>query len=137
MPNTIYETIYDRLVQLGLDFDNLPESAKSSSGGFMDLHFDFLRREGGTLHISLAHYYEQNGDLVPDPDMEIRVFPLTKIAGARTFQDTYGYRAAYPEKGKVDVKAEKELNQFLAQWLKNCLDQGHSFKKTEGEAAHG
>ena len=41
------------------------------SGGFMDLHFEKI----GKNVFSLAHYYKQNGDLVPDPDMVIRVNP--------------------------------------------------------------
>jgi hypothetical protein len=30
---------------------------------------------------------------------------------------------------KVDIRAQKELNSFLAQWLKNCIDQGHSLRQ--------
>jgi uncharacterized protein YqiB (DUF1249 family) len=48
---------------------------------------------------------------------------------ALTFQDTYSYREVYPEPGKIDVHAKHELNSFLARWLKNCLDQDHSFSR--------
>jgi hypothetical protein len=31
----------------------------------------------------------------------------------------------YQEGNGVDVKAKKELNEFLLQWLTNLIDQGH------------
>jgi uncharacterized protein YqiB (DUF1249 family) len=42
---------------------------------------------------------------------------------ALTFQDTYRYREVYL--AGLDVKAKKELNEFLLQWLTNLIDQGH------------
>ena len=114
----------------------------SKSNGFMALHLDVLSRVdklvqpnqsriAGELRIALHHSYEQNGDLVPDPDMEIRVFLLQdwNKAEALTYQDAFTYREVYPEPGKVDIRAKKEMNSFLAQWLKNCIDQGHSLRK--------
>jgi hypothetical protein len=44
---------------------------------------------------------------------------------ALTYQDQFGFRVVYPEPGKVDLRAKKELNQFLGQWLKNLIEQGH------------
>ena len=44
---------------------------------------------------------------------------------ALSFQDTYGYREVYSGEGAVDVKARKELNDFLVQWLQNLKEQGH------------
>jgi Uncharacterized protein conserved in bacteria len=72
--------------------------------------------------LALAHYFELAGDLVPDPDMQIWVYPSTKMAEALTYQDQFGYREVYPEPGKVNVAAKRDLNNFLAQWLKNCLE---------------
>jgi uncharacterized protein len=138
MHKSIYERIFDRLVQLGIDPHNPPEYAKSRSEGFMDLNLDFLHKATDCVEIALAHYFEMNSDPVPDPDMQIRTYPATKMAEALTYQDQFGYREVYPEPGKVNVAAKKDLNTFLAQWLKNCLDQGHSFRQagegtTDGE----
>jgi uncharacterized protein YqiB (DUF1249 family) len=136
--------IYERLVRLIPDLRELqPGDARmSKSNGFMALHLDVLSRVdklvqpnqsriAGELRIALHHSYEQNGDLVPDPDMEIRVFLLQdwNKAEALTYQDAFTYREVYPEPGKVDIRAKKEMNSFLAQWLKNCIDQGHSLRK--------
>jgi hypothetical protein len=44
---------------------------------------------------------------------------------ALTFQDTYTYREVHLDGDRVDLKAKKELNEFLLLWLTNLIDQGH------------
>jgi len=128
---TVYETIYTRLEALGilsLITEN-KDSAKSKGGGYIDLCFDFLYVEDeGTTRISLAHYFKQNGDLCADPDMEIRIH-TNGTAEALTFQQAIPpiYQEVYPGPGKYYPKLKKDLNNFLAMWLKNCLSQGHKF----------
>lgn len=121
----IYSRIYKKLEALGVM--DVTESVHLKSSGFMDLVIEKL----GDNHYSLTHYYEQNGDLCPDPDMEIRVFPKERckapMAEALSYQDSFGYRKVYPDLDHVNIKAKKELNQFLDTWLKNLHEQG--FKK--------
>jgi hypothetical protein len=119
-------TIFDKLTQLGLfrleeqGSFNSNESVHLKSGGFMDLVIEKLGKD----HYSFTHYFEQNGDLCPDPDMEIHVFPEMKMAEALTIQDQFGYRCVYPEPNKVNLMAKKHLNDFLNTWLRNLLQQG-------------
>lgn len=122
------------------------EAGKSKSGGFMDLNYDHLGTVKGFTpdgskidpspmyearewnRIALSHYYRHpSGDMIADPDMEIAVYQ--DMIEALTYQDTYGYRRVYPEKGKVDLRAKKELNSFLGQWLSNLINQGHKIKE--------
>lgn len=130
---TIYEGIYKKLDKLGV-LEVLvggKGAAKSKSDGFMDLSLDVLyEEEPGVVRIALAHYFEQNGDLCADPDMEIRFYKDRGIAEALTFQMAMPpvYQEVYPEPGKVAPRLKKELNSFLNIWLKNCLNQGHSFR---------
>jgi uncharacterized protein YqiB (DUF1249 family) len=64
--------------------------------------------------------------MISDPDMEIAVYPSKRMAEALTYQDSYGYRVVYSEGGtKVDVRARRDLNEFLKQWLDNLIEQGH------------
>jgi hypothetical protein len=125
----INENIYARLEELGTIelICNRTESATSKSSGFMDLHFDRLREENGSVVISLAHYFEQNGDLCCDPDMEIRVYPKLRSAEALTFQQAIPpvYQVVYPAPGKVNLGLKSVLNDFLLTWLGNCIQQGH------------
>lgn len=127
----VFETIYTRLLKLGIDPNrSIPDYAKSESGGYMDLHLNRLvaQRERA-IRISLAHYFTQNGDSIPDPDMEIDIFPDTKMAEALSYQDSTGYQVVYPATGSCYSRRKKELNAFLVNWLKNCIDQGHSFEQ--------
>jgi len=131
-----YELIYSRLEKLIPDLTKLRpgDARKSESPGFMDLNLDVLSKDAEQMRIALAHNYIQEGDVIADPDMEIRVYllPDWKKAEALTYQDTYGYREVYREEGGqilVNVKAKAELNSFLKQWLKNALDQGHRLAK--------
>jgi len=123
----IYSTIYLKLYQLIPNLDTINEYAKFKASGMMDLNVDILFREkDGTIRLALSHYYRHpSGDMIADPDMEIKVFPDMKMAEALTFQDCFGYREVYPSPDKVDVKAKAELNRFLNQWLSNLIRQDY------------
>ncbi len=128
-----YSSIYKKLKQLIPELDEFVRSGKlfagkSISNGYMDLHVDFMFNDDQGYQIALAHYYKQNGDSVPDPDMRIRVIPETQMAEAMSFQDYRVYQEVYrDENGKSLVNSElkKQLNSFLNQWLSNLLTQGH------------
>ncbi|KKN48869.1 hypothetical protein LCGC14_0648420 [marine sediment metagenome] len=71
----IYQQIYKELVKI-INLDELikKQYLKFTSNGFMDLHCDFVRKdEKGSVIITLSHNYIQNGDVIPDPDMQIRI----------------------------------------------------------------
>lgn len=75
---------------------------------------------------SMAHYFEQNGDICPDPDMTFLKtsdgwvpVDLTQIVGAYTLAvehdgvEVTGYRP----------RALRELKSFAAMWLNNIKSQ--------------
>ena len=90
---------------------------KLSTDGFMDLSVDVLYTKP-LLRIAMAHNYIQNGDVVPDPDMEIEIDHEKKIAIARTFQDSYNYE-------EYNDSVNQDLQIFLNSWLTNLHNQGH------------
>ncbi len=101
--------------------------------GFMDLVVEVLPQcpENGAMVLSLAHYFEQHGDLCQDPEMTVRVFPPRKgrpgQVEALTFQQAIPpiYQEVYPEPGMVAPRLKRQLNGFLTFWLRNLKDQGH------------
>jgi uncharacterized protein YqiB (DUF1249 family) len=132
MKNMIYETMYNKLVKLGiinedggLKFD---EYLKLKSGNYMDLNIDHLshKDDDRSIVISLAHNFIQNGDVMADPDMEIKIIPSMKMVEALTFQqDSTGtYQQVYLEDGRFYPTLKKDLNDFLNSWLKNLIQQG-------------
>ncbi len=89
----------------------------------LQTNVDFAARKANIY--ALAHNFEQNGDLVPDPDMTFaalengRVYPLT-------IQNQFGYKEAIFIKNGDWVVNEKELRDqvnFANIWLKNIKAQ--------------
>ena len=151
----IYEMNYARLAELlGEPPEEVePEKAyRLCSDGFMDFIVEKLAPgpTQGAILLSLAHYFEQHGDLCQDPEMVVRIFP----PGEDSFQDfapstdsRHGrlealmfqqaippvFRAAYPEPGRFDPEIKRELNDFLETWLRNLKRQGHRLVGSEPE----
>ena len=123
----IHSKIYHKLLKVIPDLLTIKEAGKSVVENYMDLNLDILHRGPDRIVIALSHYYQHpSGDMIADPDMAIRVSPLDHSAEALSYQDIWGYRQVYVEDGiKVDVKAKRELNWFLSQWLSNLIKQGH------------
>jgi len=120
-------------VKLGIVTDGeLRANGRSQSGGFMDLVFEKLPHLNGASGqtsnaFSMAHYFEQNGDLCQDPEMVVLVYPELAMAEAYSFQQAIPpvYQEVYPEPGRYRPKLKTELNRFLRQWLQNLIDQSH------------
>ncbi|WP_298771714.1 hypothetical protein [uncultured Shewanella sp.] len=130
----IHTDNYQRLQTLNiiqLDF-TLRTHAKSISSGYMDLiieertHLDqFLSPE--TKGYSLAHYFVQNGDMCSDPFMQIHINNENQWVAAHSFQQDLPpfHSEVFPEPKMYKPALEKELNQFLSDWLQNLIDQDH------------
>jgi len=125
----VHQRIHRDLLRLVPDLLRLEvgDARKLHHPPWMDLHVEVLRREPDALVVSLTHYGESNGDLMADPDMEVRVYtrPDWKRAEALTFQNDWVglYRVVYPEPGRVNLLLQHDLNAFLARWLTNLLEQ--------------
>jgi uncharacterized protein YqiB (DUF1249 family) len=104
------------------------EAKKMKSGAFMDLNLDYLTKTEKGIVIAMAHNFIQNGDVMADPDMEIRIIPEMKMVEALSFkQDGAGiYQQVYADEAETKYypRLKKELNSFLGMWLKNLIDQG-------------
>ena len=125
-----FDGLYEQLEQLipGLRGLKAGDARKSKSAGFMDLNLDVLAKSKGELRIALSHYYKHpSGDMIADPDVEIRVYliPDWEKAEALTYQDARRYDMVYPTPETVNLTLKKSLNDFLKQWLTNLKNQGH------------
>jgi hypothetical protein len=90
---------------------------------------------GDTQQYSLCHYYEQNGDLMQDPEVcflvadrqdseqVLKVFPFTFCqANAGIYQEPISFMD-----GKIyryDNKTQADITVFANQWLRNIKAQG-------------
>lgn len=120
------QSIYKKLIKIIPDIAMRNDAGKSvlSSGALMDFNLDLLSREGNIVRIALSHYYKQNGDMIADPDMEIIINTKLMTANAMTYQDSMIFQSAEQD-GGINQKLVNSLNEFLDQWLQNCIDQGH------------
>jgi len=131
----IYEKIYQQLNNLlpnGIErfCANPNKYIKLKAEGVMDLNIDVITwkedDQKKTFRIAMAHNFIQNGDVMADPDMEIRIHREQKTAEALTFQqDSLGiYQEVYPGAGTINIALKKNLNSFLLAWLRNIKKQG-------------
>lgn len=108
-----------------IDLDELKEkeALKFKRNGFDDLNVDYLYEKDGCHYIAIAHNFVQNGDVMCDPDMEVKIVPNMKMAEALSFQRSAPlmYQEVYAKDENGDVlvntKIKKELNSFLNMWL--------------------
>lgn len=101
---------------------------KSKVTGYMDFSIDYITRDRKGYYIALSHYFEQNGDLVPDPTMEIFVDVKNQVIEALTFQDQFRYLPVYQDiykRDTVNTREKRSQNAFLETWLNNLINQGH------------
>jgi uncharacterized protein YqiB (DUF1249 family) len=125
----LHQQIYKKLLVVIPHLESIAEHGKSVVPGYMDLNLDVLRRGKDKTIIALSHYYKQAGDMIPDPDMVLAVYPDRAMAEALTYQDCYRYQEVYSDGGRlVDIRAKRELNKFLNHWLGNLRIQGHFIK---------
>ena len=110
---------------------NMGEAGKAKVEGLMDLNLDVLLKGKNCMVIALSHYYKLNGDLVPDPDMEIRINFEKQEAEAVSYQDIYGYSNVSECSAEKSVKLKESLNMFLYFWLLNLSQQGYKITKRE------
>ena len=86
--------------------------------------------------ISVAHYFEQNGDLVADPDVELHYPSWVPTAITQAF---FGYRSKFIERDGqtlVDTRFDREVSSFLTLWARNIKMQGWAERGQVNDDAH-
>ena len=123
----IHHRNYLKLLRLLPDLGELQAGAflRLEAPGFMPLTVDVLHRGGGRLLLALAHHFEVQGDLVPDPDMELRADLGAGTVEALTYQDARRFDRVYHQEGCGCVDLRRSLDDFLSLWLSNLHAQGH------------
>ena len=101
------------------------------AAGFMPLVIEAISadKDGRTVY-SMTHYGEQNGDLMADPDMTMKVDHEAQTVEPLSFQNDYLglYQQVYIERDGQRLyspRLRSQLDDFLRQWLKNIEMQGY------------
>jgi hypothetical protein len=87
----------------------------------------------GAYELSVAHYGEQNGDAMRDPEMTFLVVPAEQGTTwtPLTFEDSYmgawQVAATVTPEGRLNVRdsqLQRDLRVFANQWDQNLMEQG-------------
>ena len=97
--------------------------------GFMPLVIEHVGvGPRGQPLVSVAHYYEQQGDLMADPDMTFEVADGTwsPVEFQQASPPIYQRAVFRGDDGKVLIKPKlvADLKRFAALWNRNLRDQG-------------
>jgi hypothetical protein len=99
----------------------------NNDSSFMAACIELIGRTGLGPLISIAHYYQQNGDMMRDPDVvfvigaDQHVYPISyRQDGMGIYQE-----AAIIEDGKwrVRPKMQADICSFCNQWMENINEQ--------------
>lgn len=103
-------------------FENEHFYLKVKNDPYMDLVIEAWTDPDGRK-VSVAHYYEQYGDLVPDPEILLDAdtgYPYS-------MEDYWGCRQViWKDDGKtyIDPHAQKQVLAFMKMWARNIKLQG-------------
>lgn len=96
------------------------------AAGYMDLSVECIGKTDRGIEISLAHYGVQNGDMMRNLEMVVRVYPHGMVEALSIRMGYLGlYKVVYPAPDRVYPRQKTEQNDFLRTWLRNLKAQGH------------
>ena len=101
----------------------------NTAGTFMPVHVDKVADTPAGTIFAIAHRYEQNGDLMSDPDMTFIVGNGTGVFPITFQQDSIGlYQDAvqWGDGGEITGyrrRLQRDLTTFANQWMRNIGEQ--------------
>lgn len=121
----VMETLTD-----GLHAENSHRKVGAADGAFMSVVVEFVGQTRMGPTYSVAHYYEQNGDLMADPEMLFLKATTTGDFYPLHFQqDNLGiFRRGYEisadgNSDRTNVREQSDQASFANTWLKNIAYQ--------------
>ena len=123
------QRLYSKFVELFPDFLTDYKYLKLESDlGFMTLSLDKI----GSNSVAMAHYYEQNGDLMVDPEIVFDIDSKNKTLTAISYQqDGMSIYKTY----EPDSDEQDNCNSFVDTWFNNISTQ--AYKPVRAINIHG
>ncbi len=118
----IFHKLTEGMVELG---DH--RKIDNTNGSFMAVCVEIIAKTALGPLVSVAHYYEQNGDLMRDPDVVFLVDADGHVYPVSFRQDNLGIdqEAAVVEDGKwkVRTRMQADIAKFCNDWFQNIQEQ--------------
>lgn len=135
----VHQSNYIKLLRVVPDLEQRILSGKEVYGkstrtGFMDFNLELIHQDKTGHYLAISHYYEENGDMVADPDMVVLVNLKNQTVIPLSYQDRYKYKTTYDDiyhRKLINVKELKAQSSFLGFWFGNLKNQGHKIKWKE------
>jgi hypothetical protein len=121
--------VFNAMIKLMGENDHL--KIDNTNGTFMPVVIEKVQEvmfyQSECTIYSVAHYFEQNGDLVPDPEMTFLVVKAnTEVIYPATFQNQMSYQESLFKDG-VDWKFSRSMQSghtdFANMWMGNIKEQ--------------
>lgn len=110
----------------GLDEPGSSKKIDNSRGAYMAICVERVEETSYGPVFSVAHYFEQNWDLVPDPDVTL----LRAVDGdfyPLSYQDGRVYRLSADIRSdggvRIDRDRQADLAHFMGDWMRNAKVQ--------------
>ena len=102
----------------------------NTDGAYMPVHIELIDRTDKYHHFSLAHYGEQNGDMMRDPEMLFALHKETQQFIPYYYRNDYmgveQYSIKWTAEGVLlNRRLQAEHTTFANQWLRNIAAQQH------------
>lgn len=124
---TLYESNFIRLGWLVQDPCCLPGRAVSRVPGDCPLELAVVERARYTTTATLTYLFDEDGNTIRDPGLEIRIYHDARLA------ETTGCGVTHAGLSRVQARLPRSPdrhwsgNMLLNKWLEYCAERGHGF----------
>jgi uncharacterized protein YqiB (DUF1249 family) len=123
----LYESNFLRLQRLIPELERLDGYYRSRVPGDCDLHLEILDRSRYTIALSLSYFFEESGNRIADPDIQVRVYLDGQVAEATALSGEYRHahlrRLSRAHRAELDKRWRRNI--VLNKWLDYLMEQGH------------
>jgi len=134
----LYESNFIKFSRL---VGNVASSAAGSGGYYLstvpadcDLYLAVESSSRYTRVLRLTYRFEEEGDLIADPDLSVRVYldaRMTEVAGW-AMHHQHAVLSGLARRFTKELDKRWSHNMMLSKWLDYLIDMGHTFRCIEG-----
>ena len=126
---TLYESNFVRLRRLSDDVFALPDTQVSAKANDCALHLRVVERCPYTMTLALTYEFDEQGNAIAEPDLQVRVYRDAKLAEALGCPGwrRHAVLSAWRNRVAQTLDARWQRNMMLNKWLEYCADRGHRF----------
>lgn len=126
---SLYESNYIRLSWLVPNLSTVEGALVSNVDGDCPLHLVLRERSRYTTTVSLTYLFEDEGLVVADPDLQIRIYHDARLAEVQSCARWHRHSVLESLRSQFvrDLGDRWLRNIMLNKWLDYCIERGHRF----------